>query len=257
MSIAIGEGPPRRAHATLTLPAANIRQGRYQNTPDLLRLATSSSCSPYQSWPLYRSPIRLDLIAPFLDSHPDQAFASYIHMGILTGFRIGYAQDRTQLHCRRTNHPSALTNLSVVDERVAAELTAGRLLGPTSPQLTPFVHTSPLGLVPKPHQPNKWRLICDLSSPPDHSVNDGISPDLCSLRYASVQDAVNVIQLLGKGTQLVKLDIKDAYRIVPVHPADYHLLGVAWRGNIYIDRALPFGLRSAPKIFSALADFFA
>lgn len=63
--------------------------------------------------------------------------------------------------------------------------------------------------------------------------------------------------MLGKGTQLVKLDIKDAYRIVPVHPADYHLLGVAWRGNIYVDRALPFGLRSAPKIFSAITDFIA
>ena len=162
-----------------------------------------------------------------------------------------------QLRCRRTNHPSALTNLSVVDERVDAELTAGQLLGPISPQLIPFVHTSPLGLVQKPHQPNKWRIICDLTPPPDHSVNDGILPDLCSLRYASMQDAVNVIQLLGKGTQLVKLDIKDTYRIVPVHPADYHLLGVAWRGNIYIDRALPFGLRSAPKIFSVLADFFA
>lgn len=33
---------------------------------------------------------------------------------------------------------------------------------------------------------------------------------------------------------------------------------MAWRGNIYVDRALPFGLRSAPKIsVSAIADFIA
>ena len=118
----------------------------------------------------------------------------------------------------------------------------------------PLVHVSPMGLVPKPHQVNKFWLIVDLSHPPGASVNDGISPSICSLRYASVDDAV-IIKQLGRGTQLVKLDIKDAYRIIPVHPDDYHFLGVSWRGETYVDRALPFGLRSAPKIFSAVADF--
>ena len=55
----------------------------------------------------------------------------------------------------------------------------------------------------------------------------------------------------------MKLDIKDAYRLIPVHPDDYHLLGISWRGETYIDRALLFGLRSAPKIFSAVADLVA
>ena len=55
-------------------------------------------------------------------------------------------------------------------------------------------------------------------------------------------------------SRLAKLDIKDAYRIVPVHPADRHLLGIQWQGATYIDGALPFGLRSAPKSFNALAD---
>jgi len=66
-----------------------------------------------------------------------------------------------------------------------------------------------------------------------------------------------IIQHLGRGTQLVKLDIQDAYHIVPVHPSDCNLLGIHWNGGTYIDRALPFGLRSAPKIFNALADFIA
>ena len=38
---------------------------------------------------------------------------------------------------------------------------------------------------------------------------------------------------LGRGTQLVKLDIKDAYRILLIHPADYHLLGIKWKGFTY------------------------
>ena len=68
-------------------------------------------------------------------------------------------------------------------------------------------------------------MICDLSSPAGSSVNDGIPSNLCSLHCATVNDAVRLIQQLGRGSQLVKLDIKDAYRIVPVHSDDYYLLG--------------------------------
>ena len=44
------------------------------------------------------------------------------------------------------------------------------------------------------------------------------------------------------------------YTPTPVHPADRPLLGIRWEGACYIDGALPFGLRSAPKLFTALAD---
>jgi len=50
------------------------------------------------------------------------------------------------------------------------------------------------------------------------------------------------------------MDIKQAYRHIPVAPEDRHLLGLSWKGETYIDQVLPFGLRSAPLIFSAVAD---
>ena len=197
----------------------------------------------------------MERLRPFIDSHPDAAFASYILDGLSNGFRIGFDYRHSQLRTRGSNHPSALANGQVVDERIAAEVAAGRLRGPLHDHMTQMVHVSPIGLVPKSHQPNKFRMIVDLSHPTGGSVNEGILPALCSLRYSSVDEAVDIIRQLGKGTKLVKLDIKDAYRIIPIHPADYHLLGIMWRGKTYVDRALPFGLRSAPKIFSAVADF--
>lgn len=41
---------------------------------------------------------------------------------------------------------------------------------------------------------------------------------------------------------------------MPVHPDDRPLLGMKWEGQCFLDSALPFGLRSAPKVFNALAD---
>ena len=53
---------------------------------------------------------------------------------------------------------------------------------------------------------------------------------------------------------MAKFDVESAYRIVPVHPDDRYLLGMQWRGKYFIDMALPFALRSAPYIFSSVAD---
>ena len=60
--------------------------------------------------------------------------------------------------------------------------------------------------------------------------------------------------MLGPGTLLLKVDLKSAYRIVPVNPLDRHLLGLCWEDHAYVDQALPFGLRSAPILFTAVAD---
>ena len=58
----------------------------------------------------------------------------------------------------------------------------------------------------------------------------------------------------GKGSTLVEADIKDAYRMLPIHPEDQGLLGIQREGEFYTDKALPFGLRSTTKIFIAVAD---
>ena len=82
-------------------------------------------------------------------------------------------------------------------------------------------------------------------------MNDGIDSSLTLLHYASIDNAVAVIQCLGSGTVM---DLKAAYCYVPVHPDDRHLLGTCWDNCIYINTVLPFGLHSAPKVFSAVAD---
>lgn len=56
------------------------------------------------------------------------------------------------------------------------------------------------------------------------------------------------------GSLMAKIDIRSAFRLIPVHPADHHLLAMQWKGGVFIDTCLPFGLRSAPKLFNILAD---
>ena len=52
---------------------------------------------------------------------------------------------------------------------------------------------------------------------------------------------------------LDKIDIQSAFYLLPVHPKDRHLT-MSWKGEVYIDHCIPFGLRLAPKLFNTLAD---
>ena len=53
---------------------------------------------------------------------------------------------------------------------------------------------------------------------------------------------------------MAKVDLRAAFRMVPVSPADWDLLGMQWQGKYYVDTCLPFGLRSAPFLFNKFAE---
>ena len=175
----------------------------------------------------------------------------FLLRGISLGFRIGFNRS-CRLKPPLGNFRSVDLNRATVDEYIAEEVTSGRLV--QRPQSAPPMRCSPIGMIPKAHQPGKFRLIVDLSAPPDFSVNDGISTALCSLRYVTVDRAARLVKDYGQGALMAKIDLQSAYRHIPVHPEDQHLLGIEWDGKEYRDQALPFGLRSAPKLFTAVAD---
>ena len=88
-------------------------------------------------------------------------------------------------------------------------------------------------------------MIMHPSAPAGRSVNDGIHPDEFSLHYSSVDDAVAILLHLGKRAMMAKIDLKSALWMIPVHCADWDLLGMHWWGQYYVDTCLPFGLHAA------------
>lgn len=202
------------------------------------------------------SPLRVCKWRSYLGQHPNQEFADVVLRGISEGFRIGYDATRVPLRQKHNNMLSALEHPEVVTEYVAAESAAHRFIcvGDVETARSMGIHCSPFGVIPKKNRPNKWRLIINLSAPEGYSVNDGIERELASVSYTSIDDIISKILQLGQGSLLAKMDIKQAYRNVPVHPEDRPLLGMLWEGKVYVDTALPFGLRSAPLIFSAVAN---
>jgi len=113
--------------------------------------------------------------------------------GISEGFRLGYNYKDSHLRPAKKNLMGAVIHPNVVDEYLQNKVSMGRVVGPFPTTALPEVHISRFGVIPKNHQPDKWRLIVDLSYPSDHSVNDGIPKQLCGLKYITVDDAINHI----------------------------------------------------------------
>ena len=115
------------------------------------------------------------------------------------------------------NLRSAYDNPEVVDSQIKKERALGRIAGPFQSPSFADLRVSPLGVIPK-KTPGDFRMIHHLSYPKGASINDNIPAAFSAVKYATVDDAINIIQRLGKGCAMAKTDVRSAFRIVPVHP---------------------------------------
>ena len=102
-------------------------------------------------------------------------------------------------------------------------------------------------MVPK-RTPGEYCLVHHLSFPKGSSISDGISDKFSSVQYATICDAIQKIKIAGKQCHLAKTDVKNAFRIIPVSPTDYHL-GMEWQGFYYFNKCMSMGCSSFCKTF--------
>ena len=109
---------------------------------------------------------------------------------------------------------------------------------PMQPTTTGFY--SRLFLVPK--KGGSFRPVIDLSP-----LNKFIANE-----HFQMENLTCLKHILNPSNYMVKLDLKDAYLSVAVHPESQQFLRFTWQGQIYQFRALPFDLNTAPRIFTKL-----
>lgn len=151
------------------------------------------------------------------------------------------------------NNYKSATNVSVkavVEQTIAGEVAEGNyVVTPTKPAII-----SALGAIPKPDS-SEVRLIHDCSRPHGQALNDYIST--CSFKFQTLDDAV---QLLKPNYFMAKIDLRHAYRSVPIHPSNFAATGLKWQFEgdddftYFYDTRLPFGAKSSPEIFHRLTQ---
>ncbi len=173
---------------------------------------------------------------------------------------MGFCAKRESNICG--NHPTAKANPMVVLQKLNKEVDSGHMAGPFLTSPVDNIVTNPLGLIPKtneqglnlpslfPDQESSYRMITDLKK---SGVNQGIPEEFTKVQYSKFDQAVQLCIDERAGCYMAKLDIKSAYRNVPVHPDDRHLICCKFLNGFYVDKCLPFGLSSACSIFETVS----
>lgn len=223
--------------AILSMSVSSVRANIEPHNAIFVAHVTPPLPSPGLSGLHLPTPIRLNNLCHLLSGYIHST-VEFLHSGFSKRFPLHYEGDHMSFET--TNLRSALEHPELVDAKLKKELDAHRLAGPFPSPPFPVFRVSPIGVVPK-KSPGEFRLIHHLSYPKCTSINDGISSENSSVHYATIQDAIQFIKLAGPGCFLAKTDIKNAFRIIPINPCDYHLLGIKWNGQYFYDRCMPMG----------------
>eukprot|EP00117_Sycon_ciliatum_P020140 scpid38648/ scgid18029/ len=236
------------AEAPTQQPAA--QPANRPNPPHARQPAVVHSCIPQTP----HTPINIHELETELQSHPDSHLVQSVLSDLRHGCRLGFTGNREH-SAIASNLSSAHRFPSVVSEYLAKECTLLHTCGPfDQPPFLPF-RTSGIGVVPK--KSGGHRLILHLSAPANNSINDFINQEDRTFKMISVDNICDHVKRVGPGALLTKVDLRHAFRLIPVHPDDWPLLGMCWGGKFYFDTVLPFGLRSSPFLFNRFADLLA
>ena len=110
-----------------------------------------------------------------------------------------------------------------------------------------------LGAIPKPS--GSVRHITDCSRPTFDSVNKYMKSTCSTFSFNTLDD---IIKDVKPGSYMATVDLQNAYRSVPIAPADRMHFGLRWdfgSGPVYMtDNFLCFGSRCSAFIFNRLTD---
>ena len=185
-----------------------------------------------------------------LKGYPNKDHVDYVLHGLRNGFDLGFHGNVSNQHSK--NNKSARDNDKLVTVAIEKEIERGHTAGPFPAPPFPQCQVSPIGAAPKPD--GTVRLVLDLSQPTGESINDFIDKEEFPCSYTHFDVATELVYKTGRGCYLTKIDIKHAYRLLPVRPEDWPLLVYHWKGAYYVDVKLPFGGRSSASIFTSFAD---
>ena len=211
-----------------------------------------SDLSPSNPLPsTVNTPVNVYNFSRALVNYPDTELKTYLLNGLTHGFSIGF-NNTCHVPTQPNNLLSATQHSEEVTKALQKELQRGHTSGPFLHPPWKDLHCSPLGSREK--KDGSRRLIMDLSQPQGSSINDNIDKGDFPCQYTHFDNATNMVYNQGRNCLMTKIDIQHAFRLLPVNPAQWILLGICWLGMYFVDTRLPFGLRSAPAIFNRFAD---
>ena len=190
-------------------------------------------------------------ITPLIIGQWEEKLGGYVEYekiieGIRSGFKLGLKEESILKSAKGSQGNKELSYC------MKKEMDLNRIIGPFIKPPIPDLHISPVQAISK-KTPGKCRLIHNLSAPHGNSVNEAIPDEIKSVTFCKIADVVDLL-LQHQHAQMFmsKVDLKDAFRIVPIHKSNWRYLGMKINEFYYVDTVLPMGCGTSCAIFQTL-----
>lgn len=200
---------------------------------------------------LGKTPIDIQKFLSLLEHYSNEYDKTILTFGFKFGFKVGYDGPRVPTSCN--NMVSAYLHEKPLAEKILKELKLGRVAGPFSFRPLQNLRISPIGIVPK--KSGGWRLIHNLSYPSGNSVNTHIDVNLTSVKYTSFDKVLETISECGPNSEMGRMDISSAFRLLILHPSEFELFGFKYKDLFFVDKCLGMGLSASCNLFEKFATF--
>ena len=263
----------------LNVKEINIpKQAWTPKCPELMVLKSYSGKPPsdyWSSWAANRpsvisdikswiDPDKLRQLAEDLGYHRPQELSWACNI-LRHGANIG-ARGAGRLPYVGRNYPTSESEGHLLADSMNSWIKQNLCIGPYDSDKLPFpvIRINPMSVQPKPN--GSGRIVMDFSAPhrDTHevnidsdtpiSLNSSIDKSLFKSSGVSTIHVLKQLQYWGPGVYFSKMDWRDAYKHVKVHPDDLYLQGVSFMGKVFFETSLVFGTSSSPSIFDRMSN---
>ncbi|KIK76495.1 hypothetical protein PAXRUDRAFT_169768 [Paxillus rubicundulus Ve08.2h10] len=202
------------------------------------------------------TPIHIDHFEALLADHPNLVFVRSVCQGLHKGFWpfTNTHLNKWPITWDNSDHPlKTQAERNFIASQIHAELEADHYSAPFGPEIFLGMYSMPIHTVPKPGT-DKYHLITDHSAG-EFTLNNMIKhEDIAGVTLDNVQNLGNALQLFccsNSQEELViwKVDVSEAYRLIPMHPLWQVKQVVYFQGKCYVDHCNVFGGHASQQLF--------
>ncbi len=185
-----------------------------------------------------------------LSNHPNKEFADWIVESIHHGFKINFAGKDSDLCKSEINLPMSDDHRQKFFEKFICDIEKGII----QPIRHRPKYVCPLGVVPKDEDSVRIIRHFSFSNHTGKSINECIPDNMKAVRLPTIQDISRKIMQEGSNCYAFALDLKTAFRQLPIRKEDCEYLGYKWDGVYFRDLRAADGLATAPKMCQGIGE---